>query len=271
VAVAVFKNQTGEESLNHLGQMAADWISQGLAQTALIPVVPPLVAGMAAEKLAGPRGIRDFAKATGAQIVVSGNYYRQGDSLIFQTQVTDAVESRLLIALEPQHGSVLDPLVPIALLRQRLMGAFATLLDPRFGPYEDDVTTPPSYEAYLEAFKGLELFTRLDFRQALKHYRRAFVIDSTFTQALFLVALSHMNLGQAAQADSVACIVKKQENRLNPAVRLFLGWMQARLRGDRAGALNACREAAKLAPDSPYHFQVQKLCGPIILPKPWRR
>jgi hypothetical protein len=39
VAVAVFVNRTGDPSLEPLGSMAADWVTRGLTQTALVDVV----------------------------------------------------------------------------------------------------------------------------------------------------------------------------------------------------------------------------------------
>ncbi|CAN5754642.1 hypothetical protein BH23GEM3_BH23GEM3_10380 [soil metagenome] len=40
VAVAPFRNATGDTSLDPVGHMAADWISQGLSQSGLVEVVP---------------------------------------------------------------------------------------------------------------------------------------------------------------------------------------------------------------------------------------
>jgi hypothetical protein len=40
VVVAAFENRTGDESFDAIGQMAADWITQGLSQTDVVEVVP---------------------------------------------------------------------------------------------------------------------------------------------------------------------------------------------------------------------------------------
>src|SRR5439155_251269 len=40
VVVAVIENHTGDSSLDNLGHMASDWVTQGLAQTGLVEVVP---------------------------------------------------------------------------------------------------------------------------------------------------------------------------------------------------------------------------------------
>jgi len=42
VMVALFENQTGDKSLDPLGRMASDWITQGLSQTGMVEVVPTM-------------------------------------------------------------------------------------------------------------------------------------------------------------------------------------------------------------------------------------
>src|SRR5438445_9245371 len=42
VVVAVIENHTGDPALDNLGHMAADWVTQGLAQTGLVEVVPSM-------------------------------------------------------------------------------------------------------------------------------------------------------------------------------------------------------------------------------------
>ena len=88
VVVAVFENQTGDPGLAHLGPMASDWITQGLAQTGLLDVVVAR-AGLADDPSEGATEgrIRRLADETGAAIVVSGAYYRQGEQVQFQRRI----------------------------------------------------------------------------------------------------------------------------------------------------------------------------------------
>ena len=132
VVVAVFENQTGDPNLAHLGPMASDWITQGLAQTGLLEVVVArggLRSG--ADNGENPAArIRALVEETNAELVVSGAYYRQGDQLQFQARLTDPEEDRLLMALNPVVAPVDSPLVAVERLRQRVMGALARLVDP---------------------------------------------------------------------------------------------------------------------------------------------
>ena len=89
VVVAVFDNETGEESLDFVGRMAADWITQGLMGAGGVQVVPWPDALQAwsyvadeAEAGRGMNVVRSMAEETDAPIVVSGRYYLERDSLL---------------------------------------------------------------------------------------------------------------------------------------------------------------------------------------------
>src|SRR5207247_9805783 len=86
VVVAVIENRTGDPALDNLGHMTADWVTQGLAQTGLVEVVPSIsvmassLASGAPDPGAGhldAAGIRALGREMGAGTVVSGVYYRQ--------------------------------------------------------------------------------------------------------------------------------------------------------------------------------------------------
>src|SRR5690606_1618287 len=66
VAVAPFENETPDASLEPLGRMAADWITEGLVRTGLVQVIEPGAATRAAAS------------------VVSGRIYLAGDTVWFQ-------------------------------------------------------------------------------------------------------------------------------------------------------------------------------------------
>src|SRR6266699_2678278 len=97
VVVAVIENHTGDPSLDNLGHMAADWVTQGLAQTGLVEVVPS-VSVMSSSRTPGGHGpghldvvgIQTLGRETGAGKVVSGAYSRQADSIRFHVQISAA-------------------------------------------------------------------------------------------------------------------------------------------------------------------------------------
>src|SRR6266704_952965 len=257
VVVAVIENHTGDPSLDNVGHMAADWVTQGLAQTGLVEVVPS-VSVMSSSRTPGRHGaghldaagLQTLGRETGAGTVVSGAYYRQADSLRFQVQISAATDGTVLRALEPVAGSISQPLVAVETVRQRVMAALATLFDSRLSLWAKAAGQPPSFEAYQEFIQGLDRMVQFDSRGAIGHFRRAALEDTTFRLPLIFAAHEHMDLGEAATADSIAHAVERAPGRLAPLDQLYLTWVLAQARGDRQRALETAREMATLAPNS---------------------
>jgi DNA-binding SARP family transcriptional activator len=241
VQVLPFENQTGDTALATVGRMAADWINLGLVQTRLITIVPAETGGSEKE-----------AAAT----LVRGRYYADGDSLRFRAEVLDARSGSVLFALDPVASLRHSPMEAIERVRQRLTALLATHLNPRLRDWTSSASKPTTFEAYQEYAAGVELFLQLEYRASIVHYTRASLLDPDFAMAKLEAAIAHMNLGEFAQADSIARVVGRTAERLPPFDRYWLRWMQAHLRGDRVGALEAVRQAAGLTVGSEAWYQV---------------
>src|SRR2546426_495463 len=203
VVVAVIENHTGDSSLDNLGHMASDWVTQGLAQTGLVEVVPS-VSVMTSSR--GP-GARDAGhprppaaatpgRETGAGTVVSGAYYRQGDSVRFQVQISAAKDGTVLRALEPVAGPISQPLAAVEAVRQRVMAALAILFDSRLSFWAKSAGQPPSFPSYQEFIQGLDRMVQSDPHGAIDHFRRAALEDTTFRLPLIFAAHEYLELDE---------------------------------------------------------------------------
>ena len=260
VVVAPFENRTGDPSLDPAGGMAADWIIQGLSQTALVDVITASATLVSAQRVraaaaarAGVDPIRALAEETGAGLVVSGAYYRHGDSLRFQARITDARRGTLLRALDPISAGVASPLDAIELLRRRMLATLAPLLDSRLGAHAQVAGQPPSYEAYREYAEGMEVFIERDWAGTIEHFARATALDSSYLPPRLIGAIAHLNLGHRAQADSIARILHRSRERLAPYDRAVLDMMMSSFEGNPAASYAAARRAAMIAPGSLPH------------------
>jgi TolB-like protein len=154
VAAAAFENRTGKPELDNLGLVAADWLTNVLARIDAIDVVP---IGLGVESRAGSTSPQEVADTTGADIVVTGAYYLEGDSLRFQANLTDATRGSLLRSLEPSGGPVDQPMAAIEPMASEVAGAVASL----FASWDTDFDQnlrPPGFEAYREYIAGMEFF-----------------------------------------------------------------------------------------------------------------
>ena len=257
VVVAVIENHTGDPAFDNLGHMAADWVTQGLAQTGLVEVVPSMSV-MTASRASGGHGpghldaagLRALGRETGAGTVVWGAYYRQGDSVRFQVQISAAKDGTVLRALDPVAGPLGQPLSAVEALRQRVMAALATLFDSRLNRWATTASQPPNFQAYQEFIAGLDRFVQFDMRGAIAHFERASAVDTAFRLPLIFAANAHMNVGEFAAADAIGHALERHSGRLAPLDRAYLAWVLATCRGDRAEALRASRAMASLAPAS---------------------
>jgi DNA-binding SARP family transcriptional activator/TolB-like protein len=256
VVVAAFENRTGDSSLDQLGVMAADLIAQGLQRTTLMDVVDPATALRASQKTRGervPLGGATEARAIGAEtqarLVVTGSYYRDGDTLVMAARVSDARDEKLLDALGPARvlssasGSAVD------LVRERVMGALAMRLDERLDPIiPPGSSAPPTYAAYLAFMQGLEAHQRQDRKAAAAFYAQAIANDSTFVLPhVWKVWLLGVN---SPAGDSAWKYLASKRERLASLDRLAIDYQMASARRDTRAKIAFADEALKLAPGS---------------------
>jgi serine/threonine protein kinase/tetratricopeptide (TPR) repeat protein len=219
VVVVPFRNQTSDPSLDPLGKMVADWIIQSITQIGKIDVVRPEVS----LGLDSSRGIRAIAAGTGATKIVTGSYYKLGDSIQFQVQVNDA-EEKLLSPVMPICVSASEVMDGVEEVRQRVMGALAM---------GGKIYRAPKYEAYLQYQQGFEIFHRkADNAGSIPYFARAYALDSTFNFPLRYMFWAYSNLEQYAQADSILEILESRRSQMTSREQFRLDEQKARLAGD---------------------------------------
>jgi tetratricopeptide (TPR) repeat protein len=267
LVVAEFSNRTGDSTLDAVGFMAADWLTEGLQRAGAVEVVPTLTAMEASRFLRGSaestpgRALRGMREETGADVVVTGSYYRSGDTLALVSQITDVRTGRVLTSIGPIATSVANPVAGVAQLRTRAMGYLASTMDERLASSAGLDATPPTYEAYQEFSVGMLAYASSDFATAATHLLRAFVVDSSAPTPLLFASISLSNQGRYGEADSVAQILAGRRNALNPFYQTWLDYRLAFLAGDRPRALAAVRRLASQAPRSKatYNLAVEAL------------
>ena len=252
VAVAVFENQTGDSSLDSLGRMASDWISQGLSQIRGLKVVPmmsvPQLSPMAkpGEKTSPALSpLQVLAEQTGAGKVVSGTYYLDRGELQFMSSIMDTLKRKLIVSLDPVKGSLAERMDVIEKLRQRIMGALAA--DPGYSIGDWKGAHPPSYEAYQEFVLGVSS-RGSDLAKAISHLEKAVELDPGFMPAYQWLARSYQNMGLWDKAVSILGFMDQNRDKLTPEGALFLDRMKAESQGKNEESLRAILQLQKLAP-----------------------
>jgi tetratricopeptide (TPR) repeat protein/predicted Ser/Thr protein kinase len=261
VVVNLFENRTRDPTLDPLASMTADWLTDGIQHLGSIEVVPTTATLFLASDLRAGKtgstdptgGLRRLVEETGAGLVVTGAYYRLGDSLQFRARIVNARSGTAIRIVDPVTGSVERPLEVIEALREKVLGALAAHLDVAMGELAQ---SPPAYTAYKPYLEGLKLFSQLRVNEAIPRLDSAIALDSTFTSALFISANVQATAGQFARYDSSLDRLERLRGRMSAAETHYLDWMQALRRGDLTEALHALREAARLTPNPGTRYMV---------------
>jgi len=253
LVVAVFENGTADASLDSVGRLAADVISEGLQRTGIVEVVPPNTALHISRTIAGPGDpVARLAQETGSTHAVTGTYYRSGDVIQFHAQIIDTsndVKSRQHVAIEPVEGPYDRPDEAIDALRQRVMGAVASIIDPRIEQPAELMGHMPSYAAYRAFIEGLELFWRSDFAGSRRHFHRAIELDPDYHLPRILLVFSHRNVGEWAEAESLVSELERKRDELSPYESYRVDQLIAVANGDQEGAYYAAHQASSISPE----------------------
>lgn len=258
VVVAPFENRTGDASLDPLGKMAAESVSEGLLQIGAVDVIPSskvfnLSAAQAGAQTEGDSG-RALAGATGAGLVVSGAYYVQGQTLQMEAIIMDVVANRPLYAIEPATGLREKAMEAVEAVRQRVVDMIAARY---FKPFLNLLlweVKPPRYEAQKECLTGDELYGS-DLPAAILHFKRALELEPEFVLPRFRLAAAFMNQGKFAELEAQLDIIAKTQERLTPLSRRVLDLQRALLAGRLEDAYNTQRDIVKLDPGNPFAFE----------------
>ena len=252
VLVAVFDNRTADSALQSLGRMTQDWITQGVLQTRLAEVVDPraiYVQTLARGTMVDPIAL---AHRTGARLVVSGNYYRAGDSLLFQASILDVSTGRILRAVGPVVASIRAPVAALDDLRSRVMSAIAFAVDAH-ATQDLDHAELPAFDAYRDYVDAWDAYWHSDNPRAQALFLRAATRAPAFIAAQLGAATVAANSNDCPLVDSLAHVLEPSAADLTSKPlpqhdRLSLQIAEARCRGRNDEMLRLTLERADLEP-----------------------
>ncbi|HET7458151.1 MAG TPA: BTAD domain-containing putative transcriptional regulator [Gemmatimonadaceae bacterium] len=258
VVVAPLENRANDTTLAAFGDMAADWITQAIAQMPDLEVVDARTSFMTSRIVDRiPRLLRArdpvvaLARETGAGTAVGGRFYRDHDSLRVHLQLTDVTTGRVVRSLGPISGPAAEPARLVESVSRRASALMAASVDTSAAGLGVRTAPAPSYEAYREISRAWEDYFAGDLPAFFAHAERAVKSDSTYALALVMKAYVHTEVRQWAQADSLVRRIDAGHGRLAPVELAGLDMVRATLHGDLAGQLHAAEDVRRSAPSSP--------------------
>ena len=257
VVVAAFTNKTRDHSLDPVGELAADWLVRRLLE-AEFEVVDARNSSIFSFRTvrdtvpSSPRDLATLAERKGAATVITGSYYRQGDSLLFEAKIIDPVSGRQLHPIRPVGGSPPTASTLLGALAHRVTAAMAAATDSTAGARTAAVGEPPSVDAYEHASRGWELFFNRpwDTTAVFALLDRAASIDTTYYTPLLMHAYV---LDVKERWPDLKEAVKRLQPKREHMVRVereALALFESDLSGDLLGRLRASRALLSLSPGS---------------------
>lgn len=252
VAVLPFDIHADDPSLAEFGRVAADWITGGLAAIDNLQVVPSfsVAAALPMPKASNARvePVDRIARRTGAGLAVTGTITLFGDSLEVRAELVDIAARRVLDSFGPVRAARTEPTRALGLLRRRVTGGVALLLDDRVaGLASVKDPDPPSYEAYRAYLSGIDLFFQARYTEAIRQLDRAWSADTSFMAPGIWVASAFGNMGLPSKQDSVLAFMEPHRARLSSIEQGGLDVMRASLQGD-LGAVYRIARSSNLDP-----------------------
>jgi DNA-binding SARP family transcriptional activator len=193
---------------------------------------------------------RQWSRRLRAGTRVEGVVSQDGDSLWLEARIVASGSSRVVrsvrVSIDPLHAGLDE-------VAGRVEGALAMVLDERLSSTATEEHREPTAAA-LAAFRlGIDFFTRAEYARAAESFETA-SRDSQFTLARVWLAFTWYHGAQFARAFDLARAMDSTSAILPASDRFAFEWLRARSRGDVPGAYRAARDAARLAPASPWAF-----------------
>ena len=221
VAITGFRNDTGDPLQDGLGTLAAETLANELTATGMVEVVPVDLA--ASEARLDAQGL---AQSVGADISVSGRFYRLGEDVLrFQPELHEVLTGSLIFAMPAIECDPDAPLGGMEHLKQRVLGAIGMYTQNRM---RDPLPkTPPSYEAFEVYRNSWQRFDsrNLDASQrmaAIMGMQRAQAMDPGFLRALVDGMGMLMLASQYSLADSLLVELEPLHERFDDFERSLL-------------------------------------------------
>ncbi|NND34979.1 MAG: hypothetical protein HKN76_20505, partial [Saprospiraceae bacterium] len=238
VAVAVFNNFTSDPDLDALGNMASDWISLGLRELGVKTTSPEMMRKYKDQVGVLPgnaKGEVSLLELTEAQYVVTGSYYRKGDSLQVTSRLESTESGDNIYDFPVIWGHMNQKEQLITEIREKLKGYWTLREADRLS-----IINPPKYEAY-QAYLECHMFDRECFRKVI-------ALDSTFMLARVSIAFSAYAYEDVKGYEVTTQYIKQHWDLCTEFEQNFFLFTEKYKEGDYPGALEAIGRNHELDP-----------------------
>jgi serine/threonine protein kinase/Tfp pilus assembly protein PilF len=218
LAIMYFKNNTGDENLDHWRTMLADLMIKDLTQSKYIRVLSEDKLVDILERLNqldaksySATVLKEVAAQGRVNHILQGNYAKAGDEIRVNITLQDAATMEI-IGSEGVEGTGEDSIFSMVDdLTKKIKTRFKLSQEEIASDIDRDIgkITTSSPEAYKYLREGLKHDNRGDDRNAMQFYEKAIEIDPEFATAYIYLAVNNYNLGLFSEEKK--CLQKAME------------------------------------------------------------
>ena len=192
ISVPSFANLTGDTTMDHVGEMAAHWITKELSVSSNAQVLSS-ESGTEMIKLAGIQlgsetGRKKYAALTGAVNIVDASFTYSGshrDSFIMSGFIKNLQSGKTIQSLDDVECKSTDPLECIKAMSNQIKGYWESR--------SDKMLTPPNYEAYKAFLAARKAWYSKDHAYVASQLNKSISLDSGFMDPYFLFIQYYLN------------------------------------------------------------------------------
>jgi hypothetical protein len=204
IAVQVFANNTGDDKLDYVGEIAANWIIHGITENELAQVISPKVVndytGMMksqASTLDSKTFLKTYFKPGK---IISGTFYKENNKLLLQGSINDGTNDQVLISFETINCDPSSPIDCVEALKQRIL-SYLSMEGTNIEGKKNVEETPPKYEALEYYLIAMQHYG--DDSIHLEYLNKAIKADSNFFEPKNNRIAYYYNIDEFQTADSL--------------------------------------------------------------------
>ena len=246
IAVLNFKNNTGKDENEVIGEMASDWISHGIVKEKVSQVISSDVINsysgiVKANHINMPQSAF-LRKYLNPGQIINGSYFLNKDELVFQVSLLDGENDNLLFSFEDETCPADSPLECIEKIKQVILSYYITA-----GNDQNNIEDyPPKFEAYKLMLKAKQLNDPTSDRY-IEYLNAALAIDSNYFEPKASRIGYYYNVGNYQEAkeqvDKIESFSLETERQKN-IVEVY----ESLMKGDNKGAFENMQKEFDLSP-----------------------
>ncbi len=258
IAVLKFEDFTGDEKLESIGDMAANWIVHGITENGLAQVISPKVVNDYTSIIKSQAGsVADAKNLVKTYFkpgkVVTGGFYKKNGKLLLQASIMDGLIDKTLISFKTIECESDSPLTCIEELKQDVLG-YLTIAekqdnsgyiskdnDQKASYFEE---TPPKFQAFQYNFMAEK---HMDNDSLYVDYlNKAISADPNYFEPKIHLISYYLNMEDYRIADSLLKRINMNSN-LSPRQQNYLFEYESLIKAKYDKAYQAIKKEYKIA------------------------